>query len=318
VQVVHACRYAPPTRPVLAADRDDDGVTADDGYHLLDAGDGRRLERFGSRVVDRPAPSVADVARRADGDAWRAADLRFDRDRGWTGPATEPWLLAVDGVTLDLRPTAAGQVGLFPEHVQAWPWLRERVAMRVAARAAPEVLRSPPENLEPGPEILSLFAYTGATTLALAAAGARVAHVDASRPAVAWARRNAELSDSTERPIRWIVDDALTYTRREGRRGRRYAGVVLDPPTFGHGPAGSRWALVDALDELLEACAAVAEPDAFVLLTAHATDVRPEDLAGALERAFGVPAELEAATLDLDARSGAVLPLGVAARMIRR
>jgi 23S rRNA (cytosine1962-C5)-methyltransferase len=268
----------------------------------MDAGDGRRLERFGSRIVDRPAPSAADEPRRAPRDAWAAATLRFDRDAGWTDPEAQPWTIGVDTLTLELRPTAAGQLGFFPEHTLAWPWLRERVAS-----AAP-----------PAPDVLHLFAYTGATTLALAAAGARMTHVDSSRPAVAWARRNAALSGLAEHPIRWIVDDALAFVRREARRGRRYSGLVLDPPTFGHGPSGARWELDEALPDLLAACAAVAERDAFVLLTAHATALAPGDLASALEIAFGIPAELESEEVALDATSGAVLPLGVAARMIRR
>ena len=287
-------------RPAGSRTSGDDGAVADDdGYALLDAGDGRRLERFGSRVVVRPAPSVAEVPRRADSVAWAAADLRFDRDRGWIGER-EPWTITLNGVSVELRSTEAGQVGVFPEHVLAWPWLRDCLATR------------------PGAEVLHLFAHTGATTLALAAADARVTHVDASRPAVAWARRNAELSGLADRPIRWIVDDALAYTRREARRDRRYAGFVLDPPTFGHGPAGTRWDLRDELPDLLAACAAVAEPDAFVLLTAHATALTPDDLATALETAFGIPDDLEAGDLELEASSGAVLPLGVAARMIRR
>jgi 23S rRNA (cytosine1962-C5)-methyltransferase len=277
-------------------------VTTDKGYALIDAGDGRRLERFGSRVVDRPAPSAADEPRRTARDEWAAADLRFDRDRGWSGDAqpTEPWTIDLDGLTLELRPTGAGQLGLFPEHALAWPWLRDRVITQQDA------------------DVLHLFAYTGATSLALAATGARVTHVDASRPAVAWARRNAELSDLTDRQIRWIVDDALAFVRREARRGRRYDGLVLDPPTFGHGPSGARWQLDEALPTLLDACAAVAQPDAFVLLTAHATALAPADLASALEIAFGIPAELQTDDVELEAESGAVLSLGVAARMIRR
>jgi 23S rRNA (cytosine1962-C5)-methyltransferase len=275
-------------------------VTTNDGHRLIDAGDGRRLERFGARIVDRPAPGTADRPRRTGRESWAGADLRFDRDEGWTGAEQEPWAMSLDGLTLELRPAGAGQVGFFPEHALAWPWLRERVADRPAA------------------EVLHLFAYTGATTLALAAAGARLTHVDASRPAVGWARRNAELSGLAERPIRWIVDDALTYVRREERRGRRYAGIVLDPPTFGHGPAGTRWELDDALPVLLAACAGVADPDSFVLATAHTTALVPADLAAALEIAFGIPAELESEDLELVAESGAVLPLGVAARMIRR
>jgi 23S rRNA (cytosine1962-C5)-methyltransferase len=167
--------------------------------------------------------------------------------------------------------------------------------------------------------VLHLFAHTGATTLALAAAGARVTHVDASRPAVAWARRNAELSALTDAPIRWIVDDALGYVRREARRGRRYAAIVLDPPSFGHGPGGSRWELGDALPDLLDACAAIAVDDVAVLLTTHTTGLEPEDLAVALADAFdpGPGSELVAERLHSRATSGAVLPLGAAARMIR-
>jgi 23S rRNA (cytosine1962-C5)-methyltransferase len=272
-----------------------------DDYELIDAGDGRRLERFGDRVVDRPAPSVEDIPRRAGRDEWARVDLRFDRGVGWVGATQHAWMIAIGGIRVELRPTDAGQLGLFPEHALAWPWLRERLVERPAP-----------------PEILHLFAHTGATTLALAAAGARVTHVDASRPAVAWARRNAMLSVLAERPIRWIVDDALAYTRREARRGRRYGGVVLDPPTFGHGPAGNRWELKAALPALLEACAAVVDPGAFLLLTAHTTSLAPDDCSAALEAAFGRSAMLETEVLELEATSGAVLPLGVAARMIRR
>jgi 23S rRNA (cytosine1962-C5)-methyltransferase len=279
-------------------------VATDDGYVLLDAGDGRRLERFGRRIADRPAPSVMGVPPGSESAGWATADLRFDRDLGWTGPALDPWSVAMDGLTLELRPTAAGQLGLFPEHALVWPWLRDRLGERASGR--------------PVPEILHLFAHTGATTLALAAGGARVTHVDASRPAVAWARRNAELSGLADRPVRWIVDDALAYTRREQRRGRRYDGFVLDPPTFGHGPDGGRWDLRDELPTLLAACAAVAEPNALVLLTAHTTDLDPSDLAAALESAFGIPDELEIDDVELVATSGVGLPLGVATRMIRR
>jgi 23S rRNA (cytosine1962-C5)-methyltransferase len=300
IHVLHDAEYAHRRVPVLGSSGDDGPVPRDE-YELIDAGDGRRLERFGSRLVDRPAPSTADEPRRAARDAWAGAALRFDRDQGWIGGDLQAWTIAIEIVTLELRPTGAGQLGFFPEHTLAWPWLRDRAT----------------QTERPAPEILHLFAYTGATTLALASAGARVTHVDASRPAVAWARRNAALSGLGEHPIRWIVDDALAFVRREARRGRRYAGLVLDPPTFGHGPSGARWELDQTLPDLLGACAAVAEPDAFVLLTAHATALTPADLASALEIAFGIPAELESEDVALDAASGAVLPLGVAARMIR-
>jgi 23S rRNA (cytosine1962-C5)-methyltransferase len=143
-----------------------------------------------------------------------------------------------------------------------------------------------------------------------------VTHVDASRPTVAWARRNAELSGLAGAPIRWIVDDAQAFTEREARRGRRYDGIVLDPPSFGHGPGGQRWELGTALPELLEATASVATDDAFVLLTAHATGLEPDDLGEALTEAFG-SGEIATEEIVVEAASGAVLPLGVAARMIR-
>ena len=276
-----------------------DPAPAPPDLRLRDAGDGRRLDLVGGRLVDRPAPGAM-WPRRLDDAAWDAADLRFERGAGWSG-SVAPWAITLDAVTLELRPTDTGQIGLFPEHVGFWPWLRGALAGRG------------------DPSVLNLFAYTGATTLALAAAGAAVTHVDASRPAVAWARQNAELSGLADRPIRWIVDDALGFSRREARRGRRYEGFVLDPPSFGHGSGATRWELRDALPELLDACAAVASDDAFVLLTAHSTGLRAEDLGDALIDAFepGPAGDLTVEPIDAVADSGAVLHLGAAARMIR-
>jgi 23S rRNA (cytosine1962-C5)-methyltransferase len=225
------------------------------------------------RLVDRPHPAA--LGSRARPGEWRAPDLRFDRDRGWTGPAVEngAWTLDHEGLRLELRPTGAGQVGLFPEHLAVLDWLRARVRERVG-QAKP-------------PLVLHLFAYTGLATLALAGGGAAVAHVDASRPTVAWARRNADLSGLADRPIRWIVDDAVAFTEREARRGRRYAGVVLDPPSYGHGPTARPWRLENDLPRLLGAIARVVEPDAFVLLTAHTPGVDANQLERWLSDAMG-------------------------------
>lgn len=266
------------------------------GYELLDAGGGARLERFGARVVDRPFVAAAEPRR--DRDAWHAADLVFDDGHGWHGDAgLEPWTAAIDGLTLELRPTETGQVGFFPEHATTWPWLSAQLADR------------------PDPSVLALFAYTGAGTLALARAGAHIAHVDASRPAVAWARRNAELSGLADRPIRWLVDDARGFAEREARRGRRYDGIVLDPPSYGHGARGRTFRLPGDLPGLLDACAAVLDPEGFVLLTAHTPALEPDRLGGHLAHALGVAAgEVEHGPLVLTARSGARLELGGFAR----
>ena len=171
-------------------------------------------------MVDRPAPGA--LGERRDPNAWRAADLRFERDRGWLGPAAGAGALAdrVDGLTVELRPTDAGQVGLFPEHAAMLPWLREQ-RRRAATRPEPVRLHGPGDARD-------------------GRAPARRSRTSTRRaPAVAWARRNAELSGLADRPIRWIVDDALAFVEREARRGRRYDGVVLDPPTYGHGPAAA-------------------------------------------------------------------------------
>jgi 23S rRNA (cytosine1962-C5)-methyltransferase len=271
------------------------------GHRLLDVGGGARLERFANRVIDRPLPTA--LGARRDPDAWRTADLRFERDRGWSGDveARRPWSIEIDGVKLELRPTETGQVGLFPEHAAMLPWLRQQVAARNEVGEVPAVLH--------------LFAYTGLVTLALAAAGARVTHVDAARPTVGWARTNATLSGLADRPIRWIVDDATAFTGREVRRGRRYAGVVLDPPSYGHGPGAAQWRIGDDLPPLLAAIAGLLVPDGFVLLTAHTPELGPDRLAGMIARALDRPiASVEPGDLDLVTTDGRRAELGAFAR----
>ncbi len=263
------------------------------GHELLDVGGAARLERFGGRIVDRPAPGALDARREPD--AWTAADLRFDRDRGWSGPGAGegPWPIDIVGVTMELRATDAGQVGLFPEHAAMLPWLRGR---------------------HPGP-VLNLFAYTGLVTLALAAAGTSVTHVDSSRPTVAWARHNAELAGLADRPIRWIVDDARAFVAREARRGRRYGGIVLDPPSYGHGAGGRPWQLEDDLDDLLAASRGILEPDGFALLTAHTPGFDADRLASILADGLGRPPRtVETGDLALETRDGRRLELGAFAR----
>jgi 23S rRNA (cytosine1962-C5)-methyltransferase len=191
-------------------------------------------------------------------------------------------------------------VGLYPEHVANLAWVADRIHDRLDAGA--------------GATVLNLFAHTGLATLAAARAGAAVTHVDGARSAVAWARRNAELSGLADRPIRWIVDDAAAFVAREARRGRRYDGLLLDPPSFGHAK-GRRWRLADELPDLLAACRAVATDDAFVLLTAHTAGVDGDDLAKQLRSALpSSGSRVAVAQQTLVAESGACLDLGWSVR----
>lgn len=291
---------------------------------LLDAGAGRRLERFGSRLVDRPAPVALGPA--LDSTAWAGADLRYDPGDGWSGRAdhAQPWTAEVRGLTLELRATASGGVGLYPEHAANLGWLETRLRERLTeprdtsrmrgATDAPGDAASQAGEERP-PSLLNLFAHTGLATLTAARAGAAVAHVDAARASVAWARRNAALSGLERRPIRWLVDDALAFAEREGRRNRRYVGFVIDPPTFGRADGG-RWSLREDLVALLAACGRIAADDAFVLLTAHTTGLDPEPMVTTVARAFGrAPGEPTAHRLALTAESGAILELGWAVRL---
>ena len=282
------------------------GEVRDEGdYELIDAGDERRLERFGDRIVDRPAPAA--LGPRRDPDGWAAANLRFDRPGGWSGPAAlTPWQATIDGLTLELRPTPTGQVGLFPEHADNLGWL--------AGQAG--ALQGLGAGADGRPLVLNLFAYTGLGTLALARAGAAVVHVDAARPTVAWARRNAELSGLAEAPIRWIVDEAETFVARELRRGRRYDGIVLDPPSYGHGVGGRSWQLDEQLPGLLASCARLLTDAGFTLLTAHSRGHAPERLADLLAEALGRGwQDVDAHGMELEASSGARLSLGAVARV---
>jgi len=289
------------------------GDQAPEGYDLLDLGDGRQLARLGRYVVDRPFPAAIDAI--ADPGAWATADLRYERPSfggtgDWVTVATElpeAWTLRHGDLTLEMRPTPSGQVGLFGEQTEQWVWIREAMA-------------GLPGDVRAVFTVLNLFAYTGGATLSAAIDGAAVTHVDASRSAVAWARRNARLSGLDQAPIRWIVDEALAFVDREVRRGRGYNGVILDPPSYGHGPHGERWTIAEHLPELLDACLRVARTPGFVLLTAHAEGLRPADLRDALADAFdrsSRPADsaaIEAGPLMLHAASGARAVAGVFAR----
>ena len=278
-------------------------------YELIDAGDGRRLERFGTLRVDRPAPGASE--RRRAPALWPGA-VTFRGGRGWADvnggpPPTGEFAVGTAGVTMLVSLATGGQVGLFPEHAASAKWVREAVGRRLAKGAAPTVL--------------NLFAYTGLLTLVAAEAGAAVTHVDASRPAAAWARRNAAANGLDGHPVRWIVDDAAAFIRREARRGRTYDGVILDPPSYGHGGGRGHapaFELGRDIEALLRDARAVAAPGAFWLLSTHTEGWDVGRLVATLGAALEVrPAAITGLPLELAATSGAHLRLGAAARFDR-
>ena len=192
-------------------------------------------------------------------------------------------------------------MGLFPEQADNWAWIDERV--RKAGRPL---------------KVLNLFAYTGGSTLAAAAAGAETVHVDAAKNIVAWARRNAELSDLPAAPIRWIVEDARKFVKRELRRGNRYDAVILDPPSYGHGPRGEVWRLPKHLPRLLSLCGQLtAGRPEFMLLTCHTPGYEPSTLARMLFEALAGEGIVAAGPLLLRSADGRELPSGTVAQWKR-
>lgn len=277
-------------------------------YQLLDFGGGRKLERFGRLVLDRPSPAAEAVA--IEGGDWRLADARYERTSGDRGvwqpvrskrPLPARWTVRNGRIVLELKLTPFGHLGVFSEQAANWDWIAQRIAERRGAT-----------------KMLNLFAYTGASTLAAAVAGASVAHVDAAKNTIAWARRNAELSGLAAAPIRWICEDAATFVRREIKRGNQYDAVILDPTSYGHGAKGNVWKLADQLPDLLFDCARLtASNRSFVLLSCHTPGFGPPELATMLGHAVTGGA-IESGEMTLTTPTGRILPCGAMARWTAR
>jgi 23S rRNA (cytosine1962-C5)-methyltransferase len=232
-------------------------LIADDwrDYRLLDTGNGAKLEQVGPYRFVRPEPQAL-WAPRMGAPLWDGADALFapapsdDDEAGrwrFNKPLPETWALQWDDLSFVSRPTPFRHLAFFPEHSVHWRFARERLKSHSG---------------EGAPEVLNLFGYTGLASLACASVGAKVTHVDASKKAIGFARDNQRAAGLGEAPIRWICDDALAFVQRELRRGRRYDGVILDPPKFGRGPNGETWKLEEGLSELLGAAGALLRRDA--------------------------------------------------------
>ena len=244
-------------------------------FELLDASSGEKLERWGDVTLIRPDPQVIWHTPR-DG-AWARADARYIRSSSGGGSwedgrlRKKEWEIGYRELRFLIRPTGFKHTGLFPEQAVNWDLVDGLI------RASGREL-----------SVLNLFAYTGGATLACAAAGARVCHVDASKGMVQWARQNAALSGLGDRPVRWIVDDCKKFVEREIRRGVRYDGILMDPPSYGRGPGGEIWKLEDSVHELVSLCAgALSEKPAFFLLNSYTTGLSPSVMAYILSVTVG-------------------------------
>ncbi len=284
---------------------------ADGAYRLLDSGAGRKWEAFGPHTFIRPEPQAMWQPRVAE---WPAAGEFIpgsDEDGGgrWHFTADLPdegWPLAWDDVRFTARPTPFRHLQFFPDMAPVWEWMRAQL-----------------EGLSEA-ETLNLFGYTGLGSLALSRHG-KVTHVDASKKSVAQARENAALSGMEDRPIRWLVDDAAKFAAREVRRGRRYDGIILDPPKFGRGPDGEVWRLEEHLPGLIADCARLLDSDSrFLFLTVYAVRMSSLAIAGLLQEALAhLPGQIEHGDLAVreevlrqaqDERSGRLLPTAIFAR----
>ncbi len=244
-------------------------------YELLDSGNGAKLERFGNLTFARPCAQAVWTPQHPA--LWKRADATFDREEGnrWHGRNRLPkeWSINVDGTVFRLSGTDFGHLGIFPEQRAQWAWIKETVR---AAKAEKREVR-----------VLNLFAYSGGSTLASAHGGAEVCHVDASKGMVQWARGNAELNGLAQHPIRWIVDDVHKFMNRELRRGRKYDGIILDPPTYGRGGNGETYKIERDLTETLRLCRALlSERPLFLLLSAHTPGHTPIVLQNILTQAL--------------------------------
>ncbi len=246
-------------------------------YELLDSGNGRKLERYGAYRFIRPESQALWQPRFSE-DEWGKADGVFNEDSQrdqskWTLRADLPprWKIQYRDLSFWVEPTPFRHFGIFPEQAVHWDWIQDQI-----------VRANRPTN------ILNLFGYTGAASLAAASAGAKVTHVDASKKSVTWARENQSLSALQDKPIRWIVDDALTFVQREIRRGTRYHGVIIDPPKFGRGPKGEVWKLEEMLPQLLGECRKLLDIDPlFVVVTIYAVRLSSVSLHCAMQEIFG-------------------------------
>ena len=258
---------------------------SENGYQLLDSGNFMKLEQVGPWRIARPAAQAVWRPRLSENE-WKLVDASFERFKGGDGKWTvhnrklpAHWPLPCGPVTLNVKLTDFGHLGIFAEQDRNWPRLLELVESgqnRVTGNAGSTTASTTASTSATAFQVLNLFAYTGGSSLACARGGAHVVHVDSSKTSVAWARENAEISQLAAKPIRWIVEDVRKFVQREVRRGSKYHGIILDPPTYGRGGNAEIWQIEDHLPPLLDDLEKILADDfSFVMLCAHSNGYTP-------------------------------------------
>lgn len=277
-------------------------------YELLDSGNQKKLERFGAYTLIRPETQALWAPRRLE--LWKRASAEFHRDGekgNWKKNTNCPdrWEMARHDARFEVRLTSFKHTGVFPEQAANWEWISEKV----------HALKNP--------KVLNLFGYTGIASIVAAQAGAQVTHVDASKQSNLWARANADLSGVPKQGIRYILDDALKFVEREGRRGAIYDGMVLDPPAFGRGAKGEVWHIEEHLPRLLTVLAQIfsEKSGAFFLLNGYAAGYSPQSFKQAIEDHFApaksASSEFGELHVTESGSSNRVIPSGIYVRFIR-
>lgn len=278
-------------------------------YEIIDCSNGEKLERWGKYLLIRPDPQVIWDTPKTDA-GWKHCNGHYHRSKKGGGEweffdLPKQWQIQYGALTFNLKPFSFKHTGLFPEQAANWDWFSGRIRQTVQAGHPVKVL--------------NLFAYTGGATIAAAAAGAQVTHVDASKGMVTWAKENAVSSGLKDAPIRWLVDDCVKFVEREIRRGNRYDAIIMDPPSYGRGPKGEIWKIEDMIHPLIRLCTQILADDAlFFLVNSYTTGLAPAVLTYLLSTELkGRGGHVESQEIGLPVKNtGLVLPCGASGRWV--
>lgn len=278
-------------------------------YELIDCDSGEKLERWGEQLLIRPDPQIVwSLDRKERSPLWRAASARYLRSKTGGGrwevyrPLPDSWQIGYRNLSFGIKPMGFKHTGLFPEQAANWDWFSALIQKRKGKAVS----------------VLNLFAYTGGATVAAAKSGAAVCHVDAAKGMVNWAKENAALSGLSEHPIRYIVDDVRKFVEREVRRGRKYDGIIMDPPSYGRGPGGETWKLEQELFSLIQLCMkALSDTPLFFLANTYTTGLSGRVMENiytlTLKKRFGGHSDIDEVGIPIT-NQGLVLPCGCSSR----